>query len=262
MQQPNQNAALSYNQGLQNAMKKEEASLAPTPLEAPKYDMATEPLPEPSYSAPMEVIAKIRAREKAYNETYAVQDKKIMINPYPTLNSPAPARKPGAKPTPAPVQLDTINVSEQSLQPVNIKTKTIDGFGSDVPLVLALHQIVPAKYAYSFSENVDIATTLSWDGMGNNWDYVLAKALSEKGMSAYVTGNTLVITKGKSASAAPQAIDPSAEKQNPEQRASGMDVQYDWKESASSQNTASTPQSNTRVVRSGPTPLLPLPVSQ
>lgn len=49
---------------------------------------------------------------------------------------------------------------------------TIDGFGSDIPLALALSQIVPATYSYSFAESVNVGQRVSWNG-GKAWTEVV-----------------------------------------------------------------------------------------
>lgn len=69
---------------------------------------------------------------------------------------------------------------------------TAVGFGSDIPLALALGQIVPAEFAYSFASNVNPGLKVSWNG-GKPWDVVLNESLESHGLHADVIGTTVVI---------------------------------------------------------------------
>ncbi|PCI55392.1 MAG: hypothetical protein COB36_07145 [Alphaproteobacteria bacterium] len=53
----------------------------------------------------------------------------------------------------------------------------IEGFGNDMPLALALRQIVPAQYAFSFGKDVNPGASISWTG-GQPWNSVLNTALA------------------------------------------------------------------------------------
>ncbi len=48
----------------------------------------------------------------------------------------------------------------------------IEGFGSDLPLALALRQIVPPKYGFAFGDNVNPGYRVSWTG-GKPWNIVV-----------------------------------------------------------------------------------------
>jgi hypothetical protein len=50
------------------------------------------------------------------------------------------------------------------------------GFGADLPLIIALQQVVPAGFQYAFANGVDPGVIVSWEG-GKNWRDVLADAL-------------------------------------------------------------------------------------
>ena len=67
-----------------------------------------------------------------------------------------------------------------------------EGFGSDVPLALALTQIVPAQFAYNFVGNVDPGVRISWSG-GKPWNAVLQEALAPLGYGIFVRGQTVMI---------------------------------------------------------------------
>ncbi|HEY8189884.1 MAG TPA: TcpQ domain-containing protein, partial [Micavibrio sp.] len=66
------------------------------------------------------------------------------------------------------------------------------GFGRDIPLVLALREIVPPQYAYSFEPSVDAGARITWNG-GKPWDTALSDALKPIGLGAEITGTTVII---------------------------------------------------------------------
>lgn len=72
--------------------------------------------------------------------------------------------------------------------------KTVDGFGSDIPLALAMHQIVPASYSYSFDDGVDPGLRVSWNG-GKPWNEVLEDAVMPFGLRVMITDDTVWLRK-------------------------------------------------------------------
>lgn len=68
----------------------------------------------------------------------------------------------------------------------------LSGFGSDLPLVIALQQVVPAGYQYSFASGVNPGVSVSWDG-GKVWQHVLADMLSAQSLGYKINNNTVVI---------------------------------------------------------------------
>lgn len=71
-------------------------------------------------------------------------------------------------------------------QTMPVKTYALAyGFGKEMPLALALRQIVPASYAFSFDPEVNIGTRVSWQG-GEPWNVVLKKALGDEKITATV----------------------------------------------------------------------------
>ncbi len=75
--------------------------------------------------------------------------------------------------------------------------KIIEGFGNDINLVIALRQIVPAKYAFSFSDDVDMSKKVSWTG-GKPWNIVLENVMAENDMTATIGKNSILISGKKS----------------------------------------------------------------
>lgn len=116
------------------------------------------------------------------------------LQPAPLLNAPAMSA-PGmavqassAQPAPAVQAAQTQAPSGPSLE----------GFGSDIPLVMALQQIVPPEYTYSFGGGVNPGESVSWEG-GKNWAQVLSEMLDTKGLRADIKGRSIQIQEGISA---------------------------------------------------------------
>lgn len=68
----------------------------------------------------------------------------------------------------------------------------ISGFGKDMPLALALRQIVPPEYQYAFADGVNPGTRISWQG-GRPWDEVLSAALSPAGYTPSIREGRVTI---------------------------------------------------------------------
>jgi len=69
------------------------------------------------------------------------------------------------------------------------------GFGRDLPLALALSQVLPPDYNFSFAKDVDAGATVSWQG-GKPWNEVLQDMLRPMGMHAVISGKQVAIQKG------------------------------------------------------------------
>lgn len=81
-----------------------------------------------------------------------------------------------------------------------------DGFGADLPLVMALRQIVPPQYGFSFDAGVNVSQQVSWQG-GKPWDVVLQETVAPHGLTATIRGNVVSITRtGVPVSAQPIAM--------------------------------------------------------
>ncbi len=92
----------------------------------------------------------------------------------------------------------------------------LTGFGSDVPLVIALQQVVPAGYQYSFAAGVNPGVSVSWQG-GKSWQGVLADMLAAQGLGFRIQNSAVIVGNFASpeqpmqpaAAAAPEASDAS-----------------------------------------------------
>ncbi|TVQ83826.1 MAG: hypothetical protein EA357_05225 [Micavibrio sp.] len=58
-----------------------------------------------------------------------------------------------------------------------------EGFGTDIPLVMAVRQIIPSSQPFAFEPDVNLSTPVSWQG-GAVWPEVLSRTLSSVGLYA------------------------------------------------------------------------------
>ena len=71
-----------------------------------------------------------------------------------------------------------------------------NSFGHDVPLAIAVTEIVPNGYRYVFGDNIDAGILVSWEE-GNDWRQLLRDAVSNVGYNVRITGKTISITGGE-----------------------------------------------------------------
>lgn len=144
------------------------------------YDPAVEEMVHEAEEAE-EIMAEEEAAEKMEEpvievvesmdvETSSAPEKKnsensLTLNPYPLENQEQEQ---------VVASVDPLDEKIQWNVPENFAV--VEGFGKEMPLALALSQIVPAEYAYSFGEGVNPGMRVSWNG-GQPWNEVLAAAL-------------------------------------------------------------------------------------
>lgn len=134
----------------------------------------------------------------------------IPSNPFPVA---APTDQAPRAPSrvPAPDTISSAPLATPTASSSSSAYEHAEGFGSDIPLALAMRQIVPAQYAYVFSGNVDQGTRISWNG-GKPWNDVLADAIRPQGLDLSVSGQTVrVFPQGQ----APVAAAPLSESHSP-----------------------------------------------
>lgn len=59
------------------------------------------------------------------------------------------------------------------------------GFGRELPLALAVSQIIPPDFAFAFERGVNPGDTVSWEG-GKPWNQVLQETLADAGAQAHI----------------------------------------------------------------------------
>lgn len=163
-----------------------------TPEQAPQalVPVETSVAPAPTFK----VIMPEDAPDSAMASTPGGQ--KILVNPDASNQSPAVDGQPYAVQQAAPVV--------QPAAPVAFSEAV--GFGSDMPLAMALQQVVPAEYAFAFGPDVNAGSRVSWNG-GKPWNEVVSEMASSLGLRADIRGRVVHINQptapvaGKSAAA-------------------------------------------------------------
>lgn len=127
------------------------------------------------------------------------QGEVLSINPYPAEKTAAPA----AAPMP---DFDHIQNTE------------VVGFGSDMPLALALQQIAPPGYAFSFGEDINPGAKVSWTG-GKGWIDVMQEMIAPLDLSADIRGKAIFIhhqQQSYNAAPVPAPVEPADAPEAPE----------------------------------------------
>lgn len=118
-----------------------------------------------------------------------------------------PAESPAAPATelakPTPVEIAPIQPAAPAPQlQKDIATKNIvEGFGRDLPLVVALRQITPSNYQFGFADGVRMDEPTSWTG-GIGWQELLDQTLKSKNLMARIDGQMITISPGANYAAA------------------------------------------------------------
>ena len=156
----------------QNVMKvktlipPENTDSAPLPIVSPPPSPPGQPPVVVSLPPPVtqtKVIMPEDAPQAAMDNT--PNSEKFVINPHPTMPQ-GPAEQEPAKTGKADMAV-------------------IEGFGSDMPLALALQQIIPAGYAASFEPSINPGQAVSWNG-GKPWNQVIDEMLAPLQLEAVI----------------------------------------------------------------------------
>ncbi len=157
-----------------------------------------------------QAIEEVPAPEDIIDATPPTQDNTLAIKPFPETDESMASGE--AVVLPADEDVDI-----KDLQPEDVVVKddlrvqdpspkedisweipedfyTIEGFGSDLPLALALRQIVPAHYAFSFGSGVNPGESVSWDG-GKPWNEVLADTLDTIDVQYKIDDKKVILKK-------------------------------------------------------------------
>ena len=106
----------------------------------------------------------------------------------------------GAEALPVPHQ------ASPTQSPISLQASlpNVEGFGKDIPLAVALRQVVPPAYMLSFASGLDQGKPVSWNG-GRPWNDVVTDMLSERKLHATMQGNTLMVAEGQGPALMPPA---------------------------------------------------------
>lgn len=135
--------------------------------------------------------------------------------------------------------VETATTNEAPLAPVSSPVTAdagayavVYGFGEDMPLALALQQIVPEGYAYSFAKSVNPGARIDWEG-DRAWNVVLDEALGKAGLKAQISGNAVLVMQASDRFTSSGA---SITKEHPE--AKTFDVMWDLEPAAGTEAPA------------------------
>ena len=70
----------------------------------------------------------------------------------------------------------------------------VQGFASEVPLALALRQILPVGVKFSIDQNIDMDTVVSYKG-GKPWRETVKEMLAPAGLTAREQGSTVLVSR-------------------------------------------------------------------
>ena len=150
--------------------------------------------PEPGAPAPAAPVQDVQ------KQTLTSEDTAEKL-PVPMQEAPAEASD-----TPVSITVDLsaettepqpAQVEVQPAQPVQPEAQedqgpALEGFGSDIPMALALREVVPSHYAYAFKNWSDAGLTVSWNG-GKPWRGVLSDMLAPHNLTYSVTDGSVFI---------------------------------------------------------------------
>ena len=88
--------------------------------------------------------------------------------------------------------LRTHRVPAMPASTAQTRANIADGFGKDVPLRVALLQILPATLTAQFGQGVDAEQAVDWSG-GRPWQAVLHEVVQPLHLRATVSGSTVRI---------------------------------------------------------------------
>jgi len=87
----------------------------------------------------------------------------------------------------------TINTSKPSAEAASTAS-VVQGFATQIPLALALRQLLPSGYSFSIDQGVDIDTLVSYKG-GKPWDETLKIMLASAGLVDHRQGTVVTISR-------------------------------------------------------------------
>lgn len=179
---------------------------------------------EPQEQAPVVMSAPVTPDDSANSANQATPEPFPLTETHQGQDAILPAPAPGSEPAPAAESAPTgLSINPYPLEggeaapPAEVAAPTpqdqinwqggyevLEGFGSDMPLALALQQVVPPQYAFSFGSGVNAGHLVSWEG-GKPWDQVLNDMISPLNLQARISGNVVKIVS-KNAPATPQPV--------------------------------------------------------
>jgi len=161
-----------------------ESTNLPAPAAMPAPVDTAPAMPSPKQGDPMPLMPpKATAMPKP---VAAVKGGPIPLTPVShdsdALTIESRASAPVAMPAAAPMAMPSDIASDDN--------QIVQGFGRDVPLALALQQIVPTNYRYSFDPGINPGTRVSWTG-GQPWKNVISDLAQSNNMNVDIVSNVV-----------------------------------------------------------------------
>jgi len=111
----------------------------------------------------------------------------------PVQSSPLVIMGPASQPAPA-ESTHTLTPKPALTTPA-VPEKAVQGFANNVPLAVALRQILPPDYGFSVAQDVNLSTLVSWRG-GAPWHQTLQDMLGSVGLAMHEQGQMISIVRG------------------------------------------------------------------
>lgn len=140
-------------------------------------------LPMPGEAAPVEPVSEMDIMDETKMAPVTQRNESFNAQALPVPRQSAPQQPP---------------MSLQTALP------NVEGFGKDIPLAVALRQVVPPAYMLSFAPGLDQGKPVSWNG-GRPWNDVVTEMLAERKLHATLQGNTLMVAEGHGPALMPPA---------------------------------------------------------
>lgn len=183
---------------------------------APSSPAATAPAPAPVYASPQQPLIIEGAPPVATAAPEVISPVIISGTPSAPVDA-APqnnqnndesqtsvvSSSPAAVPPPS-TDLATATIS----MPASSASGVVQGFAAQIPLALALRQILPSGYNFSIDQGVDMDTLVSYKG-GLPWQDTLSAMLTPLGLAFHQQGDDVTITHMVAAAAAPAPAAPA-----------------------------------------------------
>jgi len=137
----------------------------------------------PSVSAPQ---ASGYSKPADMQRSAPSKKRRVQINPYPNKGGEVKQ----AKAAQASVQTQQRVQAAPTPSPRNYES--VPGFGNDIPMIMAIQQVIPDGFTYSFAPSIDLSAKVSWQG-DRPWNEVLRDMLEPLGYQAHIAEQRVVI---------------------------------------------------------------------
>ena len=165
--------------------------------------------PPPIATTSPEVISPVIITGDSRSSQPAYQPPAPVYQPSPAYQAPQPTYQPPVvQPSasvevtpPAKTDLATATISIAPPPPPAPSMDQVQGFAAQIPLALALRQVLPAGYNFSLDQDVDMNTLVSYKG-GKSWRDTVRDMLAPVGLVDHEQGTAITVSRA--------AVEPAA----------------------------------------------------